>query len=88
MTQKLTISEARERLTQLPDDLQDREAAVILRRGKPVLAVLPWELYETILETLEVMSDPETVASLRRGIADIEAGRVYDLDETFEELGW
>jgi predicted transcriptional regulator len=30
--------------------------------------------------------EDETLASVRRGIADIEAGRTYDLDEVFDEL--
>jgi hypothetical protein len=30
--------------------------------------------------------DAETLASVRRGLADIEAGRVQDLEEAFDEL--
>jgi hypothetical protein len=30
--------------------------------------------------------EAETLASVRRGVADLEAGRVQDLDEVFDEL--
>jgi predicted transcriptional regulator len=30
--------------------------------------------------------EAETLASIRRGLADIEAGRTRDLDEAFDEL--
>jgi len=30
--------------------------------------------------------EDETLAAVRRGIADVEAGRTYDLDEVFDEL--
>ena len=46
----------------------------ITRRGKPVLAVMPWELYEAIAETLEVMTDKDLIAELRQSIKEMEAG--------------
>ena len=31
-------------------------------------------------------AETETLASVRRGLADVEAGRTQDLDEAFDEL--
>ena len=45
----LSIMEARKQLTSLPETLLQNgqlDVLEITRRGKPVLAVLPWELYE------------------------------------------
>jgi PHD/YefM family antitoxin component YafN of YafNO toxin-antitoxin module len=39
------------------------------------------ELYDSIVETLDVMSDPEAAEALRDSLADIEAGRVHSLEE-------
>src|SRR5437588_7554147 len=51
-----TISEIREAITRLPEQFEhEPEAVAITRHGKPVMAILPWELYESIMETLEVM---------------------------------
>lgn len=60
MPRTLSIMEARKQLTSLPETLFNNgqlEVLEITRRGKPVLAVLPWGLYEAVSETLEVMGD-------------------------------
>lgn len=87
----LSISDARDRLTQLPDELAndpEHKTLAITRRGEKVLAVMPWELYEALMETLAVVGDPEAMAALRRSIDDVAAGRVQDAEDVFAELGW
>jgi PHD/YefM family antitoxin component YafN of YafNO toxin-antitoxin module len=88
MTQ-LTISEARKGFLDLPEKLarEPGRAVTITRRGQPVLAVLPWEFYESIVETLDVLSDPELVAALRESIEDIERGRLLNHEEVGARLG-
>ena len=72
MTKDIPITEARHELTSLPERLADQQGAVaITRRGKPVLAIMPWELYESIVETLEIMADQDLMAALRQGIREI-----------------
>ena len=44
------------------------------RRGRPVLAVLPWDHYEALLETLEVLGDEAQTNALRQAIAECDAG--------------
>lgn len=84
----LSISEARKRLPSLPDMLREKpEAIAITRREKPVLAVMPWDLYESIIETLDIMGEPELMAALRQGIKDIEEGRTFTMEEVERELG-
>ncbi len=88
---RLSIAEAREQLTRLPEILSEDDeasAATITRHGKPVLAILPWDLYASLVETLDILSDKEFMASLREGIKDIDAGRVVPLDDALAELGW
>lgn len=83
----LSISEARRRLPSLPDMLREKpEAIAITRREKPVLAVMPWDLYESIIETLDVMGDPELMAALRQGINEVEEGRTFTMEEVEREL--
>ena len=45
------------------------------RRGKPVLAIMPWELYEAIVETLEIMGDEDLMAALSQSIKEAEEGK-------------
>lgn len=76
MTKDISITAARHELTSLPERLTDQEGAVaITRRGKPVLAIMPWELYESLVETLEIMADQDLMAALRQGIKEIEQGK-------------
>jgi antitoxin YefM len=84
-----SIPEIRERITRLPKYFEQKpEMITVTRRGKPIMAILPWELYESIMETLEIMGDEELMAAIREGIKDIEEGRTKPLDEVLKELGW
>jgi antitoxin YefM len=84
-----SISEIREEITRLPERFaEDPEAVTVTRHGKPVMAILPWALYESIMETLEVMSDAELMAAFREGVKDMEEGRTKPLDDVLKELGW
>jgi PHD/YefM family antitoxin component YafN of YafNO toxin-antitoxin module len=78
----------RQRLTGINRELQKSPETVIrvTHRGKPSLAVMSAELYDGIVETLDVMSDPEAVEALRGSLADIEGGRVHSLDEVARRL--
>jgi PHD/YefM family antitoxin component YafN of YafNO toxin-antitoxin module len=90
MTQTLSIMEARKQLTSLPETLMhDGQIDVleITRRGKPVLAVMPWELYEALAETLEVMGDKELLAQLRQSIQELDAGKLVSWQDAKKELG-
>lgn len=83
----LSITEARDRLTRLPDELAEtHETVTITRHNEPVLAVLPWDLYEAIVETLEVLGEPETMAALRRSVEDIAEGRTIPVETLRERI--
>ncbi len=88
MTQ-LTITKARQALLDLPERLAKApdKTVSITRHGRPVLAVLPWELYESIIETLEVLGDPGTTAALRSSLEDIRKGRVVSHEAAVTRLG-
>ena len=87
-TERVSITNARNTLTKLPEKLEQDPAIIeVTRQNIPVLAILNWEDWEAIVETLEILADPEAMEQLRQSIADIEAGRVQDLGELGKELG-
>ena len=87
-TEHIPIVKARAMLTQLPELLAEENRAVALtRRGRPVLAVMPWDLFQSIVETMEIMGDAEMMDALRRGIRDIQEGNLVSLDEVKAALG-
>ena len=86
---RLTITEARQALLDLPERLAKApdKAVSITRHGRPVLAVMPWELYESLVETLDVLSDPEMTAALRSSLEDIRKGRLVSHEVARTRLG-
>jgi len=56
------------------------------RRGRPVLALLPWELYESLVETLEVLGDQDLMKALRRSLTEARAGRTIPWEKVKGEL--
>ncbi len=86
-TENIPIVKARAMLSQLPEQLGAENRAVALtRHGKPVLAVMPWDLFESIMETMEVMGDAETMAAVRESIEDIREGDLIPLEQVKAEL--
>lgn len=82
------FTEARAKLTELLDEVNDRhEHVVITRNGRPAAVVLSSEEYHALAETLEVLDDDDALEALRESEADVQAGRVYSLDEVRRELG-
>jgi PHD/YefM family antitoxin component YafN of YafNO toxin-antitoxin module len=43
--------------------------------------------FESWEETVEVLSDEETMAALKRSEEDVKAGRLHDWDEVKRDLG-
>ena len=88
MEKSMNITEVRNKLTSLSDDLtRGQETLAITRRGKPVLALMPWDLYEALVETMEVMSDPDLMRTFREGLRDIQDERARNIKGVKSELG-
>ena len=84
---ELTMVDARRELTRLPERLSSTPATVtVTRRGKPVLAIMTWEDYEAILETLEILSNEETVDQLRRSIQEVKDGKTVSWEAAKAQL--
>ncbi len=85
--QKLTITEARNRFMKLPDDTAGNQILAVTRRNKEVMAVMSWELYEGLLETIEILADAKLMSDIKKGIKDIESGKTYTIEESRKRLG-
>ena len=86
-TENIPIVQARAMLTQLPERLSAENRAVALtRHGKPVLAVMPWDLFESIMETMEIMGDADMMDVLRESIEDVREGNLIPLEQVKAEL--
>jgi len=87
MPVKMPIVEARKRLTRIPEELANNQEVIeITRRGEPVLALISWDFYESLMETMEVMADEELMALLRKSIGEAKAGRTVSLAAARKKL--
>ena len=83
----LSISQARSKLTQLADDLgASHQTVEVTNRGKPVLAILPWDLYESMMETMEILADKELMDQVRQGIKEYKKGKGLLLKDVRKRL--
>ena len=87
-TKELTTVDARRELTKLPEKLGANPATVaVTRRGKPVLAIMTWEDYQAILETLQILSDDEEVGQLRSSVKEVKEGKTILWKDAKARLG-
>jgi PHD/YefM family antitoxin component YafN of YafNO toxin-antitoxin module len=86
MVKQLSISEARKRITSLEDDLSFDDTISITNHGKEVLALLRWDTYESIADTLEIISDEALHEELKSGIRQLENNDLIDFEDFKKNL--
>lgn len=80
----LPLSEAKTHLARLLSRVEEMgEQFVITRSGRAAGVLLSVEEYEGLLETLEILADAELMKKVRRGLDDVEAGRLVGHDEVW-----
>lgn len=87
MPERLDISVARKRFNTLDQDLEKKPVIFITRHGREAFAVVNIDYLETVLETMDVLSDPEAMAMLEESVRAIQEGQLIDQEDVEEELG-
>lgn len=90
MPKTLTITEARSQLLELAERLNRppaTETVTVTKRGKPVLALLPHEFYESLVETLEILGDETLMRSLRQSLREARSGQTVRWEKARRDLG-
>ena len=81
MTRTMGLTEARAKMPRLMDDIERRaDRVVITRNGKPSVVMMDAEEFEGWMETIEILSNPKSLAAVREGMRDIKAGRVKSFE--------
>ena len=86
MIRHLSITETRKRITSLEKELPLNDTISVTSHGKEVLALLRWETYEAIADTLEILSDEALSKDLNKGLQDLAAGKLVDLEDFKSEF--
>lgn len=80
----VTLAEAKRSLDELIEDASESgEPVFVTRRGEQVAVLLSVAEYNSMQETLHLLSSPENAERLRQSIADANAGRLikYELPD-------
>lgn len=72
----MTYTDARKHLKTVMDNvIHDKTETVITRTGQEAVVVVSKEEWDSIQETLHLLSSPVNAARLRESIAQLDAGR-------------
>lgn len=82
----MDITDFRNNWTSMQDRVRDQQVIRITKHGKDAFAVVDIDYLQAVLETIEIMSDPESHRLLLESLDDIKNGRVVDHDEVKRRL--
>jgi antitoxin YefM len=83
----VTLSDAKARLPRLLSEVSELgERFVITRSGKPSGVLLGVDEYEGLLETLEILADPEMAEAIRRGLDEAERGETVTHEDLWRDV--
>ena len=89
MSQTLPISKARNRLLKIARELNrhpEHGAVTLTNRGKAVLTLMSSDLYESVIETMDIMSDKKLMSDLRKSIRELKQGKVIPWEKVKADL--
>ena len=82
----IPVTQAKTNLLDLIRKIKDTDDTIaITRNGIPEAVLLSVDKFQGLLETLEILSDPETVNSLRKSIRQGDKGKWIDFESVFSE---
>ncbi len=74
------LTQARNRLSEIVDEVTATGSEfVITLHGKPAAVVMGYEDYESLIETLNILSDTEAMKALTEAEDDLAAERLVNL---------
>lgn len=83
----IPITDAKVRIAELADRAaREHDHFTITRNGRADVLLISVAEYESMQETLDLLSDDEALADLRQSREDFEAGDTFSADEVRAEL--
>lgn len=82
MTEVMAFSEAKAHLSELAERVErEHERILVTRHGRPSFVLISPDDLDSLEETLEILRDPELVASLARSRSEQERGESLPIPE-------
>lgn len=83
----IPVTEAKARIAELADRVaREHDHFTITRNGRADVMLISIAEYESMQETLDILSDEETLADLRQSREDFASGDTFDAGRVHAEL--
>jgi len=88
MTKNVTLKSLRPRLPKIIADVDSKmDRFIITKRGKPVALLMAVDDYESILETLDILSNSKLMRRIKKAEFEVKKGSTKALTKIEKELG-
>ncbi len=78
------VTQAKAKLLDMVRQLQNtNDTIAITKNGVPEAVILSMQKFEGLLETINILADPETMRQLHGSAKDVKAGRLIDIEDAF-----
>lgn len=82
MVNTISLKDLRPALPSVINNIDSKlDRYVVMKRGKPVAIMMSFDDYESILETLEILSDKNLVKRIKKAKKEIDEGETVSLEE-------
>ena len=77
-----SLTDVRGNLSEVIDEVARTGGEVVItKHGKPVAVLLAYDEYESLIETVNILSDDETMVAIAESEADFAAGSFSRVDQ-------
>ena len=87
MVHTVALKELRPDLPGVINDIDSKfHRYIVTKRGKPVVVMMSVDDYESILETIEILSDKRAMKRIKMSDAEIKQGKTVSLEKLRQEI--
>jgi len=84
----ISITEGRKKLFKIVEEIQKPDTYYTFTvDGKPQVVLMSQDEFDSIMETMKILSDPEIMEDLKKADEDFKKGRYSSWEEVKEKIG-
>ena len=86
MQKIIPVTRVKRELLDIIKAMEEESATItVTRNGEPVSVMMTPDRYETLLETIEILSDKKALRALKSSQKDFESGKTYTHREVWRD---
>ena len=88
MTKSITLKSLRPKLPKVVKEIDSKmDRFIITKRGRPVALMMSMDDYESLLESIDILSDSRLMKKIKKAEEDVKKGNLKPLERIEKELG-